>query len=163
MATDREIYSLVLKGQLGSAGVTDVAALVTSSQSRQYQSVAKAADGMASTTTAETDLNICFNRLSRIKSVKYMPTGGALTADNTNNAAITVSKRDAAGANLTTVASETTNVASGNWVQRTLKSLTLTAANVDVVAGGSCTFSIAKGGSGVVVPAGFFVIDVEEV
>lgn len=121
----------------------------------------KAADAMASTATSETCVwaNMT-GRDIKVLSVGFA-TGAALTADNTNNAAITVSKYTAAGGSKTTVATETTNVASGNWTAFTVKNLTLTAANVTVAAGGVLTYEISKGGTGVIVPAGVFVVKYE--
>lgn len=112
-----------------------------------------AADGAAATATSETVIGMVA-RASKLIGARFVP-AAALTADNTNNAVITVSKRDSAGANKTTIASLTTNVASGNWVQWAPKALTLgLAAAIQVAAESSITFEIAKGGTGVVVPAG---------
>ncbi len=117
----------------------------------------EAADGAAATATAEH----AFYRAScamTVKAVRYVP-DAALTADNTNDATITVQRRNSDGTGAVTVAAITTNIASGNWVQWVAKALTLTAANAALAAGQILTVSIAKGGTGVVVPAGQLVID----
>jgi len=72
---------------------------------------------------------------------------------------MTVSKRDAAGGTLTTLGTITSLVvATGGFTAFVGRALTLTNANLQVVAGGYCTWSIAKNGAGVVVPT--FVCDV---
>lgn len=109
----------------------------------------KAADGAANTTTAENSLGAVFESGTLVDA--YVIPDAALTADDTNNAVITISKRDSAGANKTTIATITTNVASGNWVQFARKALTLS--NVTIAAGSSFTYEIAKGGTGVQLPA----------
>lgn len=122
---------------------------------------AKAADAMASTATSETAIwTNNTGRSIRVLAVSYSTTA-ALTADNTNNAVITISSYTAAGGGKATVAVETTNVASGNWVAFTQKAITVTVANAVVENGGTLSLTIAKGGSGVVVPAGAFNIKYE--
>ena len=113
-----------------------------------------AADGAASTATAET-IFLAATRKFRVTSVKYLPSA-ALTADNTNNAVLTLRRRDADGTNAVSVATITTNIASGNWVQWVAKALVLsgTAANLVLAEGQCLTLEITKGGTGVVVPAG---------
>lgn len=114
----------------------------------------KAVDGAANTTTAETVVGLV-GRAAKVIGVRYAP-AAALTADNTNNAVITVSKRATGGGSKTTIASITTNVASGNWTAWSPKDLVLTAtaADLQVAANSEITFEIAKGGTGVAVPAG---------
>lgn len=121
----------------------------------QIVEIQKAADGAAATATSETVA--CGTRNGgRLIGVRYVP-GAALTADNTNYATITVSKRDSAGGTKTTVASRTTQVTgSGSWTAFVPVELTLAAAADILNAGGTLTFEIAKAGTGVVVPAGTF-------
>lgn len=118
------------------------------------QSFAKAADGAAGTTTAETVIGYV-HRACKLVAVRYVPAAG-VTADATNNATITVSKRASGGGSKTTVATIVTDVAGGNWTQWAAKafSLTGTAADLQIAAGSGLTFEIAKGGTGVVIPAG---------
>lgn len=118
----------------------------------QAQTFKAAADGAASTATAETAFFQAPVDLV-IEQVEFVPSA-ALTADNANNAVITVTRRNADGTGNVTVATVTTNVASGNWTQWVSKVLTLTAANAGLSAGMILTLTIAKGGTGVVVPAG---------
>lgn len=118
------------------------------------QAFTKAADGSAAATTAETVIGYV-QRACKLLAVRYVP-AAALTADATNNATITVSKRVAGGGSKTTIATIVTDVAGGSWVQWSAKafSLTGTAADLQIAAGSGLTFEIAKGGTGVVVPAG---------
>jgi hypothetical protein len=78
--------------------------------------------------------------------------GAVLTADNANNAVLTLNKADTAGGAPTAMAVLTTNVASGNWVARTVKNYTITAANRFVSKGQLVYLTQTKGGTGVVVP-----------
>lgn len=117
----------------------------------------EAADAAASTTATYWAIKVPWN--VRIVEVVVCP-GGALTADNTNNAVLTLAKADGAGGSATTVATLTTNVASGNWVADTFKSFTLSAtpANLLVNDGQILTLKKTVGGTGVVVPISFFTI-----
>ncbi len=159
--TDRQLYKRAVVGLLASMGLVDAIALSAQASSDFFSFVKAADDGAASTTTAETHTNIYLKRACILKSVAYVATTGGITADNTNNATVTLSKRDSAGANLTTVATLTTNTTLGNIVQYAAVQMTLTAANVAVTAGSTLTYSVAKGGTGVVLRAGVFTAEVE--
>lgn len=113
----------------------------------------KAQDAAAATATTETAFGALLEG-GTLTDVFVIP-DQALTADNTNNATITVSKRDSAGANKTTIATLTTNVAGGSWVQYARKALTITTAgSANVLAAGSgITLEISKAGTGVQIPA----------
>lgn len=117
----------------------------------------EAADAAASTTATYWSIKVPFN--VRILDVTVCP-GAALTADNTNNAVLTLAKADGAGGAATTVATLTTNAASGNWVADTFKSFTLSAtfANTLVNDGQILTLKKTVGGTGVVVPISFITI-----
>lgn len=118
-----------------------------------------AADAMASTTTAETATPWeGIYTAGQVTAIYAHPTA-ALTGHATDNAVITVSKRDAAGANKTTLGTLTTTA---SWVAGTRVAFTLTAANLAVVEGGSITMEIAKGGSGVAVPISTIEVAVED-
>lgn len=120
-----------------------------------------AADGAANSTQAlfpglRIDNNI------EITSCQLVPYG-ALTADNTNNAVVSLQANDGAGGAATTVATVTTNVAAGNWVAGTRFALTLTATLADRIVSGLAAerwlgMTITKGGTGVVVPSCKLVI-----
>ncbi len=115
------------------------------------------ADAMAADATAEAPgFRFPFNGIvTNIKLTLHV----ALTGDAANNFTMTVSKRDAAGANLTTLGTITSDIpGAGSFVAFVGEDFTLTNANLEVVAGGFCTWSIAKGGAGVVVPT--FTCDV---
>jgi len=111
-----------------------------------------AADGAAATATAETPMEIC-HRDCDIINVDFLPLA-ALTGDPTNNAVLNVFQRDLNGVNQLTVATVTTTT---SMVAFKRYPLTLSA-NLIVVGGGSLSLSITKGGSGVVVSAGTFIV-----
>lgn len=117
----------------------------------------EAADAAAGTLATYWAIKVPWN--VRIVEVVVCP-GAALTADNTNNAVLTLAKADGAGGSATTVATLTTNVASGNWVADTFKSFTLSAtfANTLVNDGQILTLKKTIGGTGVIVPISFFTI-----
>ncbi len=119
---------------------------------------------MASTTTSETYTGKMVPHKSRIKAVYYVATTGGVTADATNYATVTISKRDSAAANPLAVATLTTTIASsGNITQGAPKALVLTDANIIVDALSTLTFTVAKAGTGVVLRAGEFVVELERV
>lgn len=141
------------KVQVGAVDVSSAKTIELYVVSLEQVGVVKtAADGAAGTTTSETIMGRCAAGLP-IGHTLYLSPQAALTADNTNNATITISKRTA-GASKTTVATLTTNVASGNWVAFTPIAIPLTVA---VAAGDTLQYEIAKAASGVVVPA--FVLE----
>ncbi len=80
---------------------------------------------------------------------------GALAFDPTNNATLNIITRDATGTVTATAATVTTTATgTGTLVQYQTVAIPVTAANAIVPAGGSVSYSIAKGGSGVAVTAG---------
>lgn len=98
-----------------------------------------------------------------VKSVRYSPQSGGLTANDTNYATISISHNDDAGGSLTAVASVTTQITggSGNWTAN--RSVNIPAAtNPSIPAGKALHFVIAKTGSGVVVPSGIVFLELEE-
>ena len=119
-----------------------------------------AADGMASTTT--TDTLVWMNPYTvpvYLQSAEAVATGAGITADATNNATITFRTRDGVGGASAAALTIVTDVAGGNWTQNQRKAITTqTIANLAVPVGGQITFSIAKGGTGVVVPVSKFII-----
>lgn len=151
--TDLDILIQKMKGQYTADGAfADLATqLRTSFREEEFTLFQKqAADGAAATATTETP---CFKARVDLDiiEISVMP-GAALVGDNANNAVLLVQRRNADGTSPVTVATMTTNVASGNWVAWVSKLLTLTAANVRLAAGQTLTFGITKGGTGVVVP-----------
>lgn len=119
-----------------------------------------AADGMASTTT--TDTLVWMNPYAYpvyLYSAEAVATGAGITADANNNATITFRTRDGVGGSSAAALTIVTDVAGGSWTQNQRKAITTqTKANLAVPVGGQITFSIAKGGTGVVVPVSKFVI-----
>ncbi len=111
------------------------------------------ADATAATTTAETR-GFRFPYAGIVTGIK-LTCHDAVAGSATVGFTMTVSKRDAAGANLTTLGTITSvnaTAALGNFVAFVAKSFTLTNANLAVVEGGYCTWSIAKTSTGVIVP-----------
>ena len=92
-------------------------------------------------------------------SAEAVATGAGITADASNNATITFRTRDGIGGASAAALTIVTDVAGGTWTQNQRKAITtLTRANAAVPVGGQVTFSIAKGGTGVVVPVSKFVV-----
>lgn len=121
-----------------------------------------AADGMASTTTAETFTGKTNGNVRvRLLAAYAVVTATGITADAANNATITISKRDSAAANKTSVATLITNIATGNLVIGAPKAMTITAtsaAEFIIAELSGFTYEIAKGGTGVVVPPTEFTL-----
>jgi hypothetical protein len=166
MPTDREYLKQAQSGHISSIGAVDPMGVVAQAHSVEVVFDKSAADATAATTTSETYTGAYSPRLSKVTSVVFIPTSGSLTANASNYATITVSKRNAAAASKTAVGTITTTVASsGDLTQGVAEPFVLssTAGALDIVAGGGFTFEIAKTGSGVVVPAGRFVITLEHV
>ncbi len=119
-----------------------------------------AADGMASTAT--TDALVWMNPFSfpvYLVAAEAVATGAGITASDTDFATLTFRTRDGVGGASAAALTIITNLAGGNWTQNQRKAITsLTKANAAVPVGGQVTFSIAKTGSGVVVPVSKFVL-----
>lgn len=115
-------------------------------------------DAMAADVTAE-QIGITIPHDGIVTRIEIVA-DATVTGHDTNNAVVTVSKRDAAGANKTTLGTLTTTLTG------TVNTLTafvpfkfaLTNANLLVVKNGSLTFEIAKNAAGVVME--FFKINV---
>ena len=143
----------------GGSSVSDAVTTVGQAHTDQLTFSKAAADGMASTATAETYLGLYVPYDCTLTAAYFIPTSGGLTADNTNFATITISKRDSAAANKTTIATITTTItSSGNLTQGVAEPSVVAAGGVSIAAGSTITFEIAKSGSGVVVPAGLFTL-----
>lgn len=146
-----------------SASVTSLGSLPTIDESLAFfvPYAKTAADGTAATTTSDTPI-LWTNPFAFPVYVVggYMTTTGAgITADNTNNATITIKTNDGAGGATAIAMSITTNVATGNFTANVSKAFTsVTLANTAVPTGGRLWINIAKGGTGVVVPVSDFVI-----
>jgi dipeptidase len=154
MQTTQDLDQSLIESALG--GNAAALAVMRQKRTRIVRIVKAAADAMASTTQADTVLPAeMFPYAGVITAVWIIPTA-ALTGHATTNATLTVSKYDAAGANKTTVATMTTTLVSPaqSWVAFApiAMTLTTTAADLAVVAQGSCSLAIAKGSTGVVVP-----------
>jgi hypothetical protein len=131
--------------------------------------ISKAADGAAATTTANTFM-FCNETPypMYILSASYVSPAGTITADNTNFATISVLTDNAAagapaaaGQRSTTVAAPGTGNVAAAIKTDLITSGTLTTANSTariLAAGANLWFAIAKGGTGVVVPAGTITV-----
>ncbi len=166
MPTDREILKAQVAGALAGTACTDpvATAKVAASHGPVIVFTKASADSMAADTTAETYTGLYFPRACRIRSLYIITTAAGLTAHASNYATITVSKRNAAAGGKTTVGTLTTTVvSSGNLTQGvgTAFVLSTTAGALDLVAGGSLTWEIAKAASGVIVPACVVCADIE--
>jgi len=120
-----------------------------------------AADGMASTTTADTPTGFHnpFDFSLFVVGGRLAVTATGITGDNANNAVITIKTNDGAGGATAIALTITTDVATGNFAINQPKAFTsVTAAGQELVAGGVLWFNIAKNGTGVVVPPTNFVI-----
>lgn len=176
MATDTEIAKGVAAGLVSSALAVNATATnpinpqqanglaiaEVQKQRRQKIVIVKAAaDAMASTATAEASQNVGTDFQGRVYACYFTPTGAGLTADASNYATVTLSARTAAGGASTSFATLTTTVASsGTLTQYVRKAMVLT--TVDIAAGCDITLTIAKTGTGVVVPVGYFTILIED-
>ncbi len=145
-----------------SASVTQLGGLDTIDESLAiYIPFDKAAaDAMASTATTDTLVWMNpFDYPVYLDSAEAVATGAGITANDTDFATITFRTRDGVGRSSAAALTIVTNVAGGTWTQNQRKAITTqTKANLAVPVGGQITFSIAKGGSGVVVPVSKFVI-----
>jgi len=122
-----------------------------------FEHLKTAADGAASTATSEVPVGMA-RRASKVLAAYFIP-ASTLTADDTNYATLTISKRAAGGGSKTTVASvSTTTTGSGNFVAWVPVPLTAVAAEVTVTALSQLSFEITKAGTGVVVPIGKLVV-----
>lgn len=164
MPTDREYLKQAQSGHITSIGAVDPIAVVSQAHSEDLSFDKTSADATAATTTSETFTGVYVPRAAKLTAIVFVPTSGNLTANATNFATVTVSKRNASGASKTSVATLTTTVASsGDLTQGAGKACVLssTAGALDLPAGSTFTFEIAKAASGVVVPAGRFTVVVE--
>jgi hypothetical protein len=119
-----------------------------------------AADGAAATTTTDTFVWINpYNVPVYLVSAIGAGLGAGITADATNNATITFRTINMTGGASAAALTIVTDLAGGSWTSNQSKAITnLTKANAAVPVGGGITFSIAKGGTGVVVPISKFTV-----
>lgn len=131
---------------------------------RTFKLYKPAADAMASTTTAYTAADGTYMPAAgRILGAWVQPQS-TLTASDTDYATVKVVKGDnAAGAETIMASVATTTTASGNWAAGVKEALTVssTVANTRIAKGEVLSFSIAKAGSGVVVPISSITVLVE--
>lgn len=117
------------------------------------------ADGAAATPTAETPMGLVSPSAGGNVLFGYFQPAAALTADPANNATILIQKRTAGGAPVTIATVTTTTAAGGTgnwtaWQPVLIPAVALaTVAPLDGI-----SWSITKGGTGVVVPLGTIVL-----
>lgn len=151
-----------VQGVLGGVSGTDIPGTVRHALCRRIVVWPKPADdGSASTATAEV---LVFRApvAGKIVSAHLTATSGGVTANDTDYATVTVSKRDGAGGSATTIATYSSTVAGGGMTQWVPKALTVTEADATFAAGSIITVKITKPGSGVVVRAGALTLLVDE-
>jgi hypothetical protein len=122
-----------------------------------------AADGAAATATLYTATPGFRARADgRLLGAYFIP-HGALVADNVNNATLTVNKSDGLGGAATAMASKITNAAgTGNLTAGVVEKLDSAAlAATQFTKGQWISPSIAKTGTGAIVPDGTWQIDIE--
>lgn len=114
--------------------------------------VKQAADAAASTTTAVTaSLQVTMPRAGRLLGAVLVPST-AETADATNYATVLVQKHDGAAGAATTMASLALDVAGGNWVAGTKKTMALGAAAATRFASGEVIgLALTKAGTGLLI------------
>ena len=179
MATDRASLKIQEAGglntfQTGGVPVADALNTISTAHSDLFQVYKAAADGAAATATAETFTGLFLpqtqgvsvvagQRAYKVNGIYFNPTSSGYTADNTNNATITVQSRDVNGLNPVLVGTLLTNIASGNAAQGQTMKFTLNSVGINLPFGATLTYTIAKGGAGVVVPAGAITLDIEAI
>lgn len=120
-----------------------------------------AADGAASTTTAETLLGELMPIASNISKIYILPEGTA-TASDSVYATITIATRNSAGGGATTIVAVTTKVTgsggTGDWAKWTQIDVG-TLASSAVAAYGIMTYAIAKASTGTQLPQFRIVVE----
>lgn len=140
------------QGLVGGVPGADMNAAVASLFTQKVRVIKAAADGNA--TDATTEYVIARMPVAgRLKSAHFTGSSGGIVGHASNNATLTVSKRDGAGGTAVPIASYQ-STASNDATQWVPKALTIVAADALLPAGTLLTFKIAKASSGVVVPAG---------
>lgn len=136
----------------------------TNDQVVVFEHLKTAADGSASTATSEVPIGMA-RRASKVLAAYFVP-ASTLTADDTNYATLTVSKRAAGGGSKATVATASTTTTgtggTGNFVAWVPVPLTVQTDNA-VTALSQLSFEISKPGTGVVVPIGKLVVYVSDI
>jgi len=159
--SDTEYKQGIEQGDLGDAkDVTDPVRETRRMYTDVFRIRKTAADAMAADATGETfgftfPLLTGFTAATRYGRVMRIDvtTDADVPVDAADGAVITVSKRDAAGANKTTLGTYSTLAAAqGGLAEFVRKTFALTNANLEVLMGGSVTFEIAKAGAGQIVP-----------
>lgn len=156
MAFDRQAHKTQEAGLLntyasGGTVVSDAVAMIGQVHSDFFIFQKTAADATAADTVAETYTGIYLPFDCIVRQVRISPISGALTANATNYATLTVSSRNSAGTGLATVATYSSTTSSLS--QGVALAATLTTANVALTAGSTITWQQAKAGTGVVVPS----------
>jgi len=119
-----------------------------------------AADGAAGTATTDTIVWMNpYNVPVYFVSGLAIGLGAGIVADAANFATITFRSIDLAGGASAAALTLATDLAGGSWTSNQSKAITaLTKANAAIPVGGGISFSIAKSGTGVVVPISKYLL-----
>lgn len=162
--SDTSNYVAGLVGEALAMNLTDPAGTVKNSMRRTYSENYSDAATAGTAVTETVHANV--QRAGKVVAAK-LSAPIAVTANDTNYATVTVSKRTGAGGAVV-IASRTTQITggSGNIVAFVPVTLTLTAANQLLAAGDVLTVAVTKTGSGVALTAATsninVTVDVEE-
>lgn len=154
MSTDtgQKLIDVVVPAFAPDGDATSVALVQNSLLRRKWNLLKHPADAAAGT-ALEVPFETTDQRYA-ITSVTIHP-AAALTGDPTNNATISLEHDDGAGGANTVVATITTTA---SWTAQVPVDVPITAANKIVNSGRQLIFKIAKGGTGVAVPAMTFTV-----
>jgi hypothetical protein len=157
-----------VKAVLGGTVANDRGGEATINQLTDFQVpyTKAAADGMASTTTANTMFWMNpYDFSVKVVGAALAPTA-TLTASDTDYATITIKTDDGAASTPAVAVTWTTQASApgtGNWAVGIKETGVLTDANCTVPAGGCLWFNIAKAGSGVAVGISHYVLKLRRV
>jgi len=145
-----------------SGSVTQLGGIDTIDESLAFEVMfdKAAADGAAGTATTDTIVWMNpYNVPVYVQSAEAVGVGAGIVADAANFATLTFRTRDGVGGASAAALTLATDLAGGSWTSNQRKAITaLTKANQAIPVGGQLTFSIAKSGTGVVVPISKYII-----
>lgn len=135
MATDREELKTRQKGQAAAFGLTDVEGAVNQLHEETFVFANDAGSPLA-------EVGITMLRKCKVKAIRALPAAN-LATHATNYITGTVAKRDGAGGSATTIGTFSTNSTGGAALTAFQPTtVSLTAANVDIEAGGVLTYKL---------------------
>jgi hypothetical protein len=152
MATDTDVLKDLFASQFNTALGNADAKTETAKVFTDVYNLTKLVDATNSTTTAATAVPPVAIRYAGVVKAVYINAAVAVTADATNNATLTLKAYPAAGVTGVTIATYVTTTAITAFA-RTAMTLATTATNLTVVEGANISLEIAKGGTGITLPA----------